>query len=753
MKKLIIIILLISIVGLLPVALCMWGVIGGKFSCDFVAQIIPLTIEAKKMMLSGMPMWSWNSFLGDNFIGANNFYVVGNPFTLICSLFPYEHIGNGVLLCLVLQNLGYGIAAMLYFRRMGFADELARIGALMYAFSTFCVIGIFYFNFASGFILFPILLICLEDLLERKGYSVLKLAIVVGLAMIVNFYFAALSFIGAGLYFIVRLCYAPLRGKWRIFGSACAALLIGMMLSAIIFVPTVLCSMGSARNVTGSFEVGLFSIAVQGLMRLSYLLIPRFTEGFAELYSASASHSMYVPLVGCTFMLYYIFTHRRNWLSVLLVGCMFILLSPLNIIFSLGANPIYVRWGYIFILFAILATLYEVKEHGFSIHRMRLLIVGITVGAGILLVLLRYALHCFANEGGVSLVALEYAVFVFANVWLYCILSSNNFVSKLQTGVVGVGVVSLFIYSCLLVHREADSSINLILRSGIERSADDTFRYRTDVSGTERNIGYAINAAVPRQFHSILNKSVVELGACFRHSTSPNMIVTHHRESFAALTSVKDVIVCKGDSLPFPSNTVLKKTPNYTTFRNEHYIPMGYAYDSFISESEFKRQLGAIDYDAPENNNDVGVGLLQTLVVADGDAPQFKKYLKEAQTVNFEAPLDSVVNRRRMNTAVNFVGNTTGFKATINNESNRPAVYFFSVPNDSGFTAWMDGNTRLQIYRANLGMMAVVVPQGRHAIEFRYLTPGLKLGAWLSLLGLIVVAVMIGYDYSNTRPK
>lgn len=707
-------------------------------SCDFVAQIIPLIVETKKMLSNGAPMWSWNSFLGDNFLGNNNFYVVGNPFTLICCLFPYDYIWVGVVICLILQNLLYGVSSMLYFQRMGFSDGLSRIGALMYAFSTFCIIGIFYFNFASGFILFPILLICLENVLDRKPFGAVQFAIVAGLVIVCNFYFAALSFIGGGLYFIARLCAASIRDKHRILVTAFFALLIGIILSAVIFVPTVMCSMGSARNVNGDLDFGLFPIVVKASMRLVYLLIPRLTEGFPALYSASASHSMYIPFVGCTFMVYYIIKHRRNWLSVLLVCCLLILLTPLNIIFSLGANQIYVRWGYIFIMFAILATLYEIKEHSYSILRIRQLIVILAVCAGSLLVVLRYVLNCFASKDFGHLVLLEYGLFVLASLWLYCILSSGNFVAQLQRGVVGMSAISLFLYSYILVNRDADSSIEQILRNSITRCEDDTFRYRTDVSGTERNIGYIINYAVPRQFHSILNKSIVDLGACYRHSTSPNMVVTHHRESFDALVSVKEIIICKGDSFPFPPDAALKETPVYTIYSNRHYIPMGYAYDTMILESEFKKQLGAIDYENPVNNKDVGVGLLQTLVVADADAPQLQQYITKAELVNFDASLDSVVTRRRSNTAIDFVGDTRGFKAMVDNTGESAAVYFFSVPNDPGFSAWMDGTQQLKIYRANLGMMAVVVPPGRHSLDFRYFTPGLKFGAWLSVLGVII---------------
>lgn len=747
MKKLISIIFFVSVIGLLPIILSICGIIDGKFSCDFVAQVIPFTFEVKKLLLSGTPYWSWNSFLGDNFIGANSYYVVGNPFAFICCLLPYELLGGGMILSLILQNVLYGIAAMIYFRRMGFNDQLAQIGALMYALSTFCAIGMFYFIFAPAFILFPLLLVCLEDVIDREKFAILKLSLISGIAIICNFYFAALSFIGAGLYFIVRLSYSSVPRKCRLILKASSGIIIGIMLSAITFIPTIMCSMGSARNVGGSLNIDAFYIVVQALMRMVYILIPRVTEGFSELYNACASHSLYLPFVGCIFTLSYILTHRKNWLSTLLIICVVILLTPLNIIFSLGANQMYVRWGYIFILFAILATLYEIKEKKFSISRVKKIIIVVSIGTMLLLLVLRYVLHCFANENGFSLVFIEFGVFVIANIWLYYILSTKNFTSNLQIGVVSIGTLLMFTYSYLLVNRDADSSIDAILRNTVERRADDKFRSRTDVSGNERNIGYVINHSVPRQFHSIVNKSILDLGACYRHSTSPNMVITHHRKSFDALVSVKDVIVYEGDELPLASSKLIAKKEGYSVYENDNYIPMGYAYDSYMTEDSFKQKLGIIDYENYENNRDVGLGLLQTLVIADEDEQDLKKYLNRKDEIDFSTSLDSVVERRRLNTATDFVGDSKGFNAKINNTTGRPMVYFFSVPKDLGFTAWLDGVNPLKIYRANLGMMAVVIPTGNHMIEFRYFTPGLTLGALVSLVGVIICFILFTVEF------
>ena len=70
--------LLILFATYLPVLLTQGGRV--LLRGDFVTQQIPFMLEAKRCLLSGTPFWSWNTFLGANFIGTYSFYVYGSPF-------------------------------------------------------------------------------------------------------------------------------------------------------------------------------------------------------------------------------------------------------------------------------------------------------------------------------------------------------------------------------------------------------------------------------------------------------------------------------------------------------------------------------------------------------------------------------------------------------------------------------------------------------------------------------------------------
>ena len=69
----------------------------------------------------------------------------------------------------------------------------------------------------------------------------------------------------------------------------------------------------------------------------------------------------------------------------------------------------------------------------------------------------------------------------------------------------------------------------------------------------------------------------------------------------------------------------------------------------------------------------------------------------------------------------------------------RDKALVLSIPYSKGFTAYVDGE-KTELKRANLMYMALELPAGEHRITLSYQTPGLKIGALLSALGLMAFA-------------
>jgi len=67
-----------------------------------------------------------------------------------------------------------------------------------------------------------------------------------------------------------------------------------------------------------------------------------------------------------------------------------------------------------------------------------------------------------------------------------------------------------------------------------------------------------------------------------------------------------------------------------------------------------------------------------------------------------------------------------------------------------GWNARVDGEA-VRIFPALLALRGIVVGPGTHRVDFEYVTPGLKLGASVSLGTLVLALLLLGWDLRRIR--
>lgn len=159
--------LLILFATYLPVLLTQGGRV--LLRGDFVTQQIPFMLEAKRCLLSGTPFWSWNTFLGANFIGTYSFYVYGSPFFWPLLAVPDAWFLHGVTAMFFLKHVTAALGAYLYLARHLENRWYAVAGGLLYAFSFFTLDSTLYYHFLDVIALFPFLLLTLDRVLDRPA--------------------------------------------------------------------------------------------------------------------------------------------------------------------------------------------------------------------------------------------------------------------------------------------------------------------------------------------------------------------------------------------------------------------------------------------------------------------------------------------------------------------------------------------------------------------------------------------------------
>ena len=88
---------------------------------------------------------------------------------------------------------------------------------------------------------------------------------------------------------------------------------------------------------------------------------------------------------------------------------------------------------------------------------------------------------------------------------------------------------------------------------------------------------------------------------------------------------------------------------------------------------------------------------------------------------------------------LNFERDNRGFRCV--SDYTEPRAVYFSVPDEGGWTAKIDGEK--QEILPSAGMMILRVPAGHHEIEFTYVTPGYPAG---KIISLAAIAAFILYE-------
>ena len=166
--------------------------------------------------------------------------------------------------------------------------------------------------------------------------------------------------------------------------------------------------------------------------------------------------------------------------------------------------------------------------------------------------------------------------------------------------------------------------------------------------------------------------------------------------------------------------------------------PIGFAADSYITEDELRK------LDVTQR----AIALLDSVVVdkADttdalyaqvtGDLPE-----KKAGDIDFETSVSDYVVEHTYGSVLGFEKDGHGMKCVT--AYDKDTYVYFSVPYDTGWTATVDGEETDIIVSG--GMMMIKVPSGNHNVEFSYITPGLRLGAMVSVACWIVFLVFTFY--------
>lgn len=727
---------------------------------DFNLQQIPFNILSNEAIKSGNVFWNWNTDLGSQFIGAYSFYTLGSPFFWLSCLFPAKFFPYMAGPLLILKFAVAGAASYAYFRRFIKRDGAALIGSLLYAFSSFQLSAITFNHFIDVTALFPLLLLAFEMRLHGEGKGLL--ALMVALSAFLNYFFFVGEVVFLILYFIVRLLSKKIVLTWKRFLSLIFESAVGVGLSSILLLPSVLFVAQNPRVSQNVHLAGLSNAVYDWatyLKILAGLFMPAQVEHKWSILTPSDFSSVhaFLPLFGFVLIVIFVQLNRRSWMLNLMAVCLtFALIPVLNTLFYAGnTNYWYCRWYYMPILMMALASAKVLDEKASIVSIRSAFKFTIFLYSAFLLSLILYAAdkhqEIVENE---QMMLYQVLLLIFGLTASWGLLrnrNQSNFYKKAAVWTIIFAALSgaYVLYGNETLYPPAKDFTRVYTKSSQSIHLPTKGTYRTDTLHAYRNVSILLNQPAIQSFNSTVNGSIfsfyasaVGAGRGYQSQISDQFF------ALRPFLSVKYILVMNASALtpPFgnfgqtalPDLVKVNRAGAYTIYRSKDYIPFGFTFDHAISMAAFMKS----------NPVQRHLLLLKGLVLND---QQMKTYASVLPPLP-NAALNDLSMRtyrrdvadRKQEAGQSFTRDNRGFTSHIKLFRNN--LVFFSVPYDPGWTATVNGRPA-KIENVDSGLMAVQGSRGNDTIRFNFVPQGLMLGTKISIFSM---AVLILYLFSKT---
>ncbi len=747
---------------------------------DYNAQQMPFYKTCIEAVQSGNFGWNWKTDLGANFVGSYSFYTLGSPFFWFAALFPVAISQYLMAPLLALKIALSSFFAFVFIRRFVTKPQNALIGGLLYAFSGYSMYNIFFNHFHEAIVFFPLLLIGLEEAVVNKRRGALALAVAIN--AFVNYFFFIGECIFLVLYFIARLI-GDSRFRFGVRDFFCLAFeaVCGVLIAGILFVPSIFQVLDVPRST--SMLNGWDFLFYNKNQRYGLILeamffpgeIPARSSMFESADAKWSSVALFLPLFSLSGVLALVkgasteASRRMKWLRILLPACFVITMIPgLNSSFVLFNYSFYTRWWYMPELLCALATVYVLEHEEFDLKfGVKFCAVAVVL---ISLLAVFFPMKDKETDQILPRIAVKISPAVFVNIGIAIAMtvvafsmlhwrkrdSAAKFTKKVTAGVVvcSMALGYYFVsYGRILGPYLGDYNSKVSAQIHI----DDPEFHRMESLDSLNNINMLWDMSSLKSFTSIIPSSTFDLYDLLGIERSVNSNPKTENYALRSLTNVRYLIVSQNTDekkldealKDMPMFEFMEEQDGFDIYRNTVALPMGYAYDTYILDSDAKKQtkvdnlmVGSVILTAEqaEKYSDI---LLERQPESLNDEQRYERFLTDAE-------------ERQALGAKQFSVNSSGFTAVTDYTSEKLMV--FSVPYDKGWSGTVSvqgaAPQALEVDKVNGGFIGVRIPAGVCEISFTYKTPGGSLGIICTVAGIVLFGgyILLCYFIIKRRP-
>jgi uncharacterized membrane protein YfhO len=745
---------------------------------DTINMFHPLLVNySEYIKTEGVPGWSFSQGMGQNMFPL----WLGDFFSNFIMLFDKNTIPKMIVLMEIVKIFLCAFVFFKYLKELKVSGFAGMIGALLYAFSGYVILGGTWIIFSTEAVYVAVMLLGFERWLNKGKWFLFTLGITL-LGFLQPFYLFSYTVFLIG-YIVIR--YNDVHeGNWKrfiIFSLKTIGIAaIGVGITAYQLLPDVLMLLESPR-VGG--EAGLSAkLKAQPVFALADDVL-RFTTTFRAFGSDMLG-------VGNNFKGW------TNYLEAPILYCGILSLVSFPHVFSSLNKKQKLFYGILTAVFAVplLFPYFRYAFWAFSGDYFRTFSLVICV---LMLFFTVKAIHHIEQKGTINKIVLL-VTGLFLLFLLYT--PSAQFKGAVDTGLRGFAAFMVLAYSGLLFLLSGSASVKpvakmlLILACFIEVVffSNTSINKRTAMFSSEltSKVGYndytveAVNYLKEQDksfyrinkdyssglaIHSSINDAKVQ---CFYGTQSYH---SFNQKNYIKFLGDLNVIDAKDEnstrwakglsdrpilfSIASGKYWLSKRTDkavegmgfdsiakfgDVKVYKNKYALPFGFTYDAVVGEDEFKKL-------SPTQKD---FCLLRACVIGNEDKAAFTSFkpfslADTAAPVTFDNYLAHVNELKKDGFSVskfsenNIIGSVTVDKAKI---------LFFSIPFDEGWSTKLNGS-EAKLYRINAGLTGLILEKGKNEVELSF-EPRLKnKGKMISLASVFILIALLGMGFFMKKKK
>ena len=714
---------------------------------DYQNQHLYFYEEFHRLLTSGeAPFWSWNLFLGTNFVGSKTYYLLVDPFAYLTLLFPASKL-MGALFYITLFKLGVAAFSMtLFLKELNISSRVRFIPTMMYTFCGWAFLFVEHPMYFTTFALLPLLFFAIERYLNRRTINLVIFSSFI--LLISNYYlFWSISifliFYWPARYFMKE--NVTLKSFFLDSLKLVGAYILGACMSLFLILPAAIHTMQNTRLAEeGTLLTKLWRPLKIYLDLIMRAFCPNFDATWDKVLLFNTDDyrtnqlTLYSGAVTYLFVLSYFFNKARyklkeTWLWLALYAALIlILITPYGGALMHGFSEPTFRWTLLFIMVNIIISAKYLNEGDFK--PVSLVISGLIMST-LLLVLMFIGSRSYDYLQELQLAEIKVMGIMIGFILTYVLVLTLIKKTKYQlTLLASVLMIELTASSIMTLHRYPTGSEDFVLGGKYDQASFDylheldstLYRTYTPIRPADyslyRNLSLHYNYPSISTYDSMYQFSIADYLSLI--GANPSYWGFHIIESDRAkMLGVKYYMIAHHE-LDLVENldqlTLIKQFENESLYLDPDSLPMGYTYTHYLSKSE-ALTLSSTDID-----------WLNTLILDDE--------IFNTRPQNIEA------GDRDLFKETSHSNNTLNGTITIHH----PSYLFFSIPYDEGWKLTLNGEPKA-FESVQGGFIGLFLEEGDYNISLTYVPPGFKVGCMISLMALTGYVILLTVERRSDK--